>query len=122
MVIEHGELMCGTLSKTTLGNRSGSLMHIVAMECDRDVVKSFYDSIQTVVNNFLLLEGHSIGIEDAIADQVTYRDIQDTIAQAKVNAMDGFICACCRVVSHNYELLTVQTYTCRFMQLKHYSI
>ena len=84
VVIEHGELMCGILSKTTLGNKAGSLMHIVAMECQRDVVKSFYDNIQTVVNNFLLLEGHSIGIEDAIADQVTYRDIQDTIAQAKV--------------------------------------
>ena len=100
VVIDHGELLCGILSKTTLGNRSGSLMHIVAIECDRDVVKSFYDNIQTVVNNFLLLEGHSIGIEDAIADQVTYRDIQDTIAQAKVamfrvfqkaNIKNGFI-------------------------------
>ena len=92
VVIEHGELMCGILSKTTLGNRSGSLMHIVAMECDRDIVKSFYDNIQTVVNNFLLLEGHSIGIEDAIADQVTYRDIQDTIAQAKVCNIINFRC------------------------------
>ncbi len=98
VVIDHGELMCGILSKTTLGNKSGSLMHIVAMECDRDVVKSFYDNIQTVVNNYLLLEGHSIGIEDAIADQVTYRDIQDTIAQAKVYIIDDHAALFCELV------------------------
>lgn len=107
VVIEHGELMCGILSKTTLGNKAGSLMHIVAMECQRDTVKSFYDNIQTVVNNFLLLEGHSIGIEDAIADQVTYRDIQDTIAQAKVCIVDNLAALCCELFNFNWNIIAI---------------
>ena len=43
----------------------------------------FYGNIQTVVNNWLLLEGHSIGIGDTIADPQTYADIITTIKKAK---------------------------------------
>ena len=34
-----------------------------------------------------MLEGASIGIGDAIADPLTYKDIQDTIKKAKVRTM-----------------------------------
>ena len=40
-------------------------------------------TLQTVVNNWLLLEGHSIGIGDTIADPKTYQDILATIKQAQ---------------------------------------
>lgn len=59
-------------------------MHVVVVELGFDVARQFYNNIQTVVNNFLLLEGHSIGIGDTIADSVTYNEIQRTIRQAKV--------------------------------------
>ena len=76
--------MSGILSKDTLGNKGGSLMHVVCMELGNDVAREFYGNIQTVVNNFLMLEGHSIGIGDTIADNLTYNDIQKTIRAAKV--------------------------------------
>lgn len=82
--MEHGELISGILCKKTLGASSGSLVHIVALELGHDVAAKFYSYIQTVVNNWLLLEGHSIGIGDTIADQSTYKDIQATIKKAKV--------------------------------------
>ena len=84
VIVEHGELICGILSKDTLGNKGGSLMHIVTLELGHEVAREFYGNIQKVVNNFLLLEGHSIGIGDTIADSVTYGEIQRTIRQAKV--------------------------------------
>ena len=84
MIVEHGDLICGILSKDTLGNKSGSLMHMVTLELGHEVAREFYGNIQKVVNNFLLLEGHSIGIGDTIADAVTYNEIQRTIRQAKV--------------------------------------
>lgn len=86
VLVEHGELLCGILSKDTLGNKGGSLMHIVTMELGSEVARQFYTNIQTVVNNFLLLEGHSIGIGDTIADSFTYNEIQRTIRQAKVRS------------------------------------
>jgi DNA-directed RNA polymerase II subunit RPB1 len=39
------------------------------MEFGNDIAGNFYGNIQTVVNNWLLIEGHSIGIGDNIADQ-----------------------------------------------------
>ena len=60
-------------------------MHVVVMELGHEVARDFYSNIQKVVNNYLLVEGHSIGIGDTIADDDTYRDIQRTIRQAKVS-------------------------------------
>ena len=48
----------------------------------------FYGDIQTVVNNWLLIEGHSIGIGDTIADPATFRDITETIERSKNEVAD----------------------------------
>lgn len=84
MLIEDGQLISGILCKKTLGASSGSLLHIVFMEMGHEIAGELYGNIQTVVNNWLLVEGHSIGIGDTIADQQTYHDIQETIRKAKV--------------------------------------
>ena len=88
VIIEHGELIAGILSKDTLGNKTGSLMHVIAAEFGYDTARDFYGNIQKVVNNFLMIEGHSIGIGDTIADTDTYNDIQRTIMQAKVRSSE----------------------------------
>ena len=59
-------------------------MHVIALEQGHEVAQRFYDNIQTVVNNYLLVEGHSIGIGDTIADNFTYGEIQRAIHKAKV--------------------------------------
>ena len=88
VLIEDGELISGIICKKTLGTSGGSLVHIVFLELGFEIAGEFYGNIQTVVNNWLLLEGHSIGIGDTIADQQTYQDIQDTIKAAKVILQD----------------------------------
>ena len=84
MLIEDGELISGIVCKKTLGTSAGSLAHIVFLELGFQVAGDFYGHIQTVVNNWLMLEGHSIGIGDTIADPETYISIQNTIKEAKV--------------------------------------
>uniref|UniRef100_T1IWA4 DNA-directed RNA polymerase subunit n=1 Tax=Strigamia maritima TaxID=126957 RepID=T1IWA4_STRMM len=88
VLIEHGELISGILCKKTLGASAGSLLHIVMLELGWKVTGDFYHNIQTVVDNWLLLEGHSIGIEDCIADQKTYGTIQDAIRKAKADVIE----------------------------------
>ena len=85
VLIENGILLSGILSKDTLGNKAGSLMHVITMEWGHEVARCFYGNVQLLVNNYLLIEGHSIGIGDTIADSVTYNDIQRAIRQAKVH-------------------------------------
>ena len=60
-------------------------MHVVFMEQGWQEAGEFYGNIQTVVNNWLLIEGLTIGIGDTIADPQTYSEIQNTIKKAKVS-------------------------------------
>jgi DNA-directed RNA polymerase II subunit RPB1 len=61
-MVEHGELIMGILCKKTLGTSAGSLLHICMLELGHEECGRFYGNIQTVINNWLLLEGHSIGM------------------------------------------------------------
>ena len=88
VVVENGELVMGILCKKTLGASAGSLLHVIFMELGHEVCGRFYGNIQTVINNWLLYEGHSIGIGDTIADPQTYQDIQATIKKAKEDVID----------------------------------
>lgn len=63
-----------------------------------EIAGRFYGNIQTVINTWLLLEGHSIGIGDTIADPQTYQEIQRAIKKAKEDVI-GVI-----QKAHNMEL------------------
>jgi len=56
-VVENGELIMGILCKKSLGTSAGSLVHISYLEMGHDITRLFYSNIQTVVNNWLLIEG-----------------------------------------------------------------
>lgn len=84
VLVEDGELLTGIICKKSLGASAGSILHVVALEHDHEEAGLFYSHIQTVVNNWLLLEGHSIGIGDCIADQETYINIRKAIRKARV--------------------------------------
>lgn len=47
----------GILCKKSLGTSAGSLVHISYLEMGHDVTRLFYSNIQTVINNWLLIEG-----------------------------------------------------------------
>ncbi|XP_057301652.1 DNA-directed RNA polymerase II subunit RPB1-like [Hydractinia symbiolongicarpus] len=83
VLIENGELLSGIICKKTVGTSGNSLVHIIMVEEGPETAKEFYGDIQKVTNNYLLVEGHSIGIGDCIADAETYQDIQSTIRKSK---------------------------------------
>lgn len=88
VLVENGVLLSGIICKKSLGTSSGSLCHIVALEKSAEVCRLFYSNIQTVVNMWLTVEGHSIGIGDTIADAQTYQDIQGQIRKAKQEVIE----------------------------------
>jgi len=83
--IEKGEVLSGILDKSTLGTGGGSLIHVIWLEHGHEATRNFMDSVQAVVNTWLLTHGFSIGIGDTIADQATMEHIQKTISSAKVH-------------------------------------
>lgn len=72
VLIENGELLSGIVCSKTVGKSAGNLLHVVFQEMGHEICGLFYWHIQTVVNNWLLIEGHSIGIGDTFADPQTY--------------------------------------------------
>ncbi|XP_067948896.1 DNA-directed RNA polymerase II subunit RPB1-like [Watersipora subatra] len=88
VLVEDGELISGILCKKTLGASAGSLLHVVALELGHEDAGLFYSHIQTVVNAWLLYEGHSIGIGDCIADQETYINIRKAIRKARADVFE----------------------------------
>lgn len=61
VVVENGELIMGILCKKSLGTSAGSLVHISYLEMGHDITRLFYSNIQTVINNWLLIEGEDKG-------------------------------------------------------------
>lgn len=83
MRIENGEVVTGIICKQTVGSSSGSLVHVVWNEHGHEATRNFLDSVQAVVNQWLLSRGFSVGIGDTIADPGTMLQITKTIAAAK---------------------------------------
>ncbi|KAM3182235.1 DNA-directed RNA polymerase II subunit RPB1 [Hymenolepis weldensis] len=107
VIIDDGDLVAGILCKKTLGSAAGSLIHLVALENDFETVGMFFNNIQTVINNWLLIEGHSIGIADTLYDQNTRREIGETITKAKDAVFDIIDQA------HNYDFQPIPGNTLR---------
>eukprot|EP00111_Clytia_hemisphaerica_P003616 TCONS_00010312-protein len=88
VLIENGVLLTGIICKKTVGTSGNSLVHIIMAERGPEVSKQFYGDLQKVTNNYFLVEGHSIGIGDCIADSETYQNIQNNIKKSKEQVME----------------------------------
>lgn len=62
VLIENGELISGIICSKTVGKSSGNLLHVVTLELGHEIAANFYSHIQTLINAWLLDEGHTIGI------------------------------------------------------------
>ncbi len=86
--LNNNQIMTGIICKRTLGTSAGSILHLVFMEHGHEECGKMYGNMQTVINSWLLIEGFSIGIGDAIADPKTYLSIQQSIREAKEKVLE----------------------------------
>eukprot|EP00035_Acanthoeca_spectabilis_P006598 m.126620 g.126620 ORF g.126620 m.126620 type:complete len:1758 (-) comp13577_c0_seq1:55-5328(-) len=82
VMIRSGVLLSGIICKNTLGAKAAGLLHITRLECGQEVARQLYYGIQTLCNNWLTWNGASIGIQDAIADPSTSRNIRIVLEQS----------------------------------------
>ena len=68
MLILDGEIMFGVVNKATIGSSAGGLIHTTMREKGPTTCAKMFGNVQKVVNYWLLHNGFSIGIGDAIAD------------------------------------------------------
>jgi len=87
LVVLKGEMLCGTLNKARIGPL-GRIHHIAFLEKGPDACKSLLSQTQRVVNAWLLQVGHTVGLGDSIAEEGTYKSIQDAIDKAEKDVND----------------------------------
>ena len=81
--IYRGVLYEGTLDKNVLGATHNSLIQIINKEYGCDEAGKFIDSIQFITNNWLLIDGFSVGLEDCMVQ-----------GEDKVNEINNVIQKC----------------------------
>lgn len=85
-----GEVLSGMIDKESVGNKYGSLIHVIWMEYGWDETRKFITQCQKVVNRYLIQRSLSIGISDTIADPRALADVKDIVKKAKEDVL-GFI-------------------------------
>ena len=87
--IQNGQMLSGVLDKTNLGNVEGGLVHMIWKDYSEQESADFIYNTQKIVNNFLVGNGHSVGISDCVVSAEIDDKIQRNIAEAstQVNLM-----------------------------------
>lgn len=84
-----GVLYEGALDKSILGSSHNSLIQILNKEYGKDVAAEFISNIQFITNNWLLVNGFSVGLEDClVTSSESVIKIQDKISKCYIEA-DG---------------------------------
>jgi len=83
VLIENGELLTGIICKKTVGASQGGLLHVIFREYGPQVSAEFLTNAQKLVNNWMLINGFSVGIGDGIANEETMKQISEIIKQSK---------------------------------------
>lgn len=77
--IYKGILYKGAMNKTNLKNNHNSIILHLHNEYSNDVAMDFVNNVQFMGNQYLLYAGFSIGIQDCLCDESSYREIQNVI-------------------------------------------
>lgn len=84
VLIEKGELLQGILTKQVLGPTGNSIAHIVSKEFGPQAAANFLSAVQCLVNNWLVFNGFTVGVQDIIVDEKQVSDgIKDTLVKFK---------------------------------------
>ena len=68
VLIHDGELLHGVIDKKSVGDSAGGIIHITYLEHGSDACRDFMDSLQVVVNYWILNVSLSVGVQDTISE------------------------------------------------------
>jgi DNA-directed RNA polymerase II subunit RPB1 len=83
VIIKRGELISGIICKKTVGASAGGIVHVVYNERGPESAKQFLSRVQRLINNWLLNHGHTVGVQDTIAESKVLEKIAETLVLAK---------------------------------------
>ena len=79
ILIQKGELLCGNLTKSVIGNSGGGMIHLTWKEKGPYACRDFLSNTQLLINNWLHQHGFTVGVQDIIAKKETLAKIKETL-------------------------------------------
>jgi len=76
VVIERGVFLSGTLTKESLGNVSGSLIHHLSKDYGNKLACDFISELQIFINIWLATYGLTVSLEDCLPSNLNYIESQ----------------------------------------------
>jgi DNA-directed RNA polymerase II subunit RPB1 len=83
LLIQNGQLMYGLLNKKIVGANQGGVIHTIYNEKGWEVAMNFFNDAQRIVNYWLLHNGFTIGIGDAVPNAEGVAATLDAIQKCK---------------------------------------
>lgn len=83
ILIKKGELICGNLTKGTIGSSAGGMIHVIWKEKGPYVCRDFLSNTQLIINNWLHQNGFTVGVQDIIAKKETLQSIRESMQKHK---------------------------------------
>lgn len=85
--VRKGVMIQGPLTKKHLGGNHYSLIQILHNEYSVDIAANFIDNIQFITNNWLLIHGFSVGLEDFMASTPKiHKSIKEALTRCYIEA------------------------------------
>ena len=81
--IVQGDIKQGTVDGTVYMTPGKGIVHVLYNDYGSKETSMFLDSLQRVVEDYLVLDGFSVGISDLVADEKTGVEIAKVIAECK---------------------------------------
>jgi DNA-directed RNA polymerase II subunit RPB1 len=83
-IIDQGELLCGVLNKSIVGSTSQGLNHVITKDLGAFKCADFMSGVQKIVNNWLIVNGFTVGVQDIIVHEKNVAEgIQQILSKYK---------------------------------------
>jgi len=81
--IDKGIIKSGVLDKSLLGPKSQGIIHVIHNDYGADKTREFLDNSQSVLIEWMLMSGFSVGLSDLMVDNESEKKIQEVIVNKK---------------------------------------
>ena len=83
ILISKGTLHCGIMTGGTIGKSAGGIIHLIWKEHGPYPCRDFLSNVQLLINNWLYINGFTVGVQDIIATKDTLDNIREKLTEYK---------------------------------------
>lgn len=81
ILIINGELICGVVTKAIVGATAGGLIHVIWKDHGPYICRDFLSQAQKIINNWLVGNGFTVGVQDIIASDEVMRKVKEILKE-----------------------------------------